>query len=214
MKIIRRILKVVLTILAISVVYILVALVFTAIPVNTSRPKEAPVKSIYIHSNGVHLDVALPQENVGTELKEGLDYDSNTRYFSFGWSDKNFYLNTPTWGDLTFNTAFTALFLKSETLLHYTQYVDVSDDWKEVKVTPKQLQALNGYLNRSFKKDKQGKKIKTAAPGYGTRDCFYEANGYYTCFNTCNTWVNSGFKQADLKACLWTPFDFGLLSKY
>ena len=49
---------------------------------------------------------------------------------------------------------------------------------------------------------------------YGNNDQFYEAVGSYSCFKTCNTWTNQALKESKLKACLWTPFDFGIISKY
>lgn len=49
---------------------------------------------------------------------------------------------------------------------------------------------------------------------YTTIDNFYKAKGSYSCFNSCNSWVNRGFKRFGLRACLWTPFDFGLLNKH
>jgi len=50
--------------------------------------------------------------------------------------------------------------------------------------------------------------------GYGSKDDFYRANSSYSCFKTCNTWVNTAFKESGLKAALWTPFDFGLMGYY
>lgn len=214
MKYIWKLLKIVGYIVAIPVLYVLVALVLSYIPVNTGQPKEVYTKTVYIHSNGVHLDVALNLNDVSTELKEGLTYDIHARYLSFGWGDENFYLHTPTWGDLTFSTAFKAVFLKSSTLVHFTGYYTKGDDWVAVQVSAEQLAALNKYLNDSFTKTNEGAKIKLDNPGYGTNDFFYKANGYYTGLKTCNTWVNSAFKQCNMKACVWTPFDFPLLDKY
>ncbi len=57
----------------------------------------------------------------------------------------------------------------------------------------------------------QNKKILLNNKGYSYNDDFYEALGSFSCFKTCNSWVNSGLKESDIKACLWTPFDFGLL---
>jgi len=50
--------------------------------------------------------------------------------------------------------------------------------------------------------------------GYTKIDDFYRAKESYSYFNTCNSWVNKGFKESGIKACYWTPFDFGLLKKF
>ena len=62
--------------------------------------------------------------------------------------------------------------------------------------------------------DQNGNKILLIGKGYTTYDEFYEAKGNYSCFKTCNSWVNSALKESNLKACYWTPFDFSVLNKY
>ncbi|MDK7354048.1 DUF2459 domain-containing protein, partial [Rothia aeria] len=49
---------------------------------------------------------------------------------------------------------------------------------------------------------------------YGEDDAFYEANGKYSIFYTCNTWTNNVLKKAGLKASFWAAFDDGLMSQY
>jgi 3-dehydroquinate synthetase len=55
--------------------------------------------------------------------------------------------------------------------------------------------------------------IKTEAV-YGEFDAFYEANGNYHLFHTCNTWANNGLKAAHQKAAIWTPFESGIFYHY
>lgn len=73
---------------------------------------------------------------------------------------------------------------------------------------------MNAYLQNTFETDKNGMKIILENKGYSSTDDFYKSKGGYSCFKTCNSWVNTGFKESGLKSCLWTPFDFGLLNKY
>ncbi len=98
--------------------------------------------------------------------------------------------------------------------MHVTRYKSKSSEWIEIKVNNTELSKLNTYINNTFKTDKTGKKIILPNQGYSSTDDFYKAKGSYSCFYTCNSWVNSGFKESGLKSCLWTPFDFGLLNKY
>ena len=60
----------------------------------------------------------------------------------------------------------------------------------------------------------ENKKVLLENKGYTPYDDFYEALGSYSLFNTCNTWVNSACKESNIKACLWTPYDFGLISMH
>ncbi|GAA4114853.1 TIGR02117 family protein [Aquimarina addita] len=186
----------------------------TYITVNNDEVVNQSNKAVYLTTNGVHLDIIIPYDLLEIKLKNPLKVKETDTYVAFGWGDENFYIHTPTWGDLTFNNAFGALFLKSTTLMHVTRYSQVHKTWSKVYVSSAQLEKLNAYILSSFKKDTQNDILHVPDSGYSRRDTFYKANGSYSCFKTCNSWANSAFKESNLKACFWTPFDFGLIHKY
>jgi len=214
MKILRKILKWFVYFLFIPIIYLIISLLLTFITINRTEFIVENKKEIYLSTNGVHLEIIIPIDDLNNELKEGIEFSLDEKYFSFGWGDENFYLNTPTWGDLTFKNAFRALFLKSSTLIHLTRSKQVKNSWTKVIIRESELKKLNQFISKSFKKDENGNKIIIANSGYSVNDDFYKANGNFSCFNTCNTWVNKAFKESNLKSCLWTPFDFGLINKY
>jgi len=188
--------------------YFIIALILTFITVNDD-PVPDRTGSIYLSTNGNHLYLVIKISGLSEEVLDGLEYDKDDDYLSFGWGDEYFYLNTPTWDDLTFKNAFTALFFITPTLIHVSGYDHRANDWISVQVSSAELEALNHYLADSFRLDSSGNKIIIENRLYSSDDRFYKANGSYTLFNTCNTWVNTAFKQSGLKACLWTPFEFG-----
>ncbi len=214
MKVIKKIGKLILYVLSIPVLYIVVSLLLSLITVNSLKNKSSEKHKVYLSTNGVHLDIVLPLSEVSDELLDGLKVNSESTFLAFGWGDENFYLNTPTWGDLTFKNAFNAAFLDSNTLMHITEIKRQNQNWTTVDLTDEQLRDLNNYILNSFKLDSNGKKVLLNGKGYGYHDNFYEAVGSYSCLKTCNSWANSAFKKSNLKACLWTPFDFGLINKY
>ncbi|WP_299156191.1 DUF2459 domain-containing protein [uncultured Tenacibaculum sp.] len=214
MKILKKILKWVLYILLIPISYLVISLILTSITIDPKVENKTSNKTIYLSTNGVHLDIVIPKKNLDSLLLAGIKTNKTDNYLSFGWGDENFYINTPTWGDLTFNNAFKAMFLKSTTLMHVTRYQNKHSDWKKIKVTDSQLQKLSSYLLNTFETNKNGMKIILKNKGYSFNDDFYKSKGSYSCFKTCNSWVNIGFKKSGLKSCLWTPFDFGLIKKY
>lgn len=210
----KKILLGILSLILIPVFYIVVSLLLTSITIDRTTDIEQPNKLIFLTTNGVHLDIVIPKNEIDTTLLSGLKLNSDDEYFSFGWGDENFYLNTPTWGDLTLSTAFEAMLLNSTTLMHVTRYKEKRANWVKVRVNTLELKKLNNYIHNTFRLDKFGMKIILKDKGYSSNDDFYKAIGSYTCFNTCNTWVNTAFKQCGLKSCLWTPFDYGLINKY
>jgi uncharacterized protein (TIGR02117 family) len=186
-----------LLLLLIPLIYLLLALLLSFISVNNTSEKGN--KAIYLKSNGIHLDIIIPSSCLSIVKTEHP-------FVAIGWGDKKFYLETPKAKDLTFTTAFKALFLQSESLLHLTNYDVVKKDWVKICVTKAQLSIISSKVEDQFD-------IHDLKPikGYGLQDFFYKSNGSYSCLNTCNTWVNSLLKKAEVKACLWTPFSFRLI---
>jgi uncharacterized protein (TIGR02117 family) len=213
-KLLKTLAKWILYISLLPVLYLVIALIFSMISVNRNMDEQHREHNIFLTTNGIHLGIVLPISAMKDELIEGLEIAISDKYLSFGWGDKNFYLNTPTWGDLTFANAFRAAFLKSATLLHVTRFKEKQPDWLAINISADALNELNNYLLNSFQLDDNGMKIILSNKGYSNMDDFYFAKGNYSLFNTCNTWVNTGFKRSGIKACLWTPFDFALLRKH
>jgi uncharacterized protein (TIGR02117 family) len=214
MKIGKKIIKWILYFSLIPVTYIIISLILSSITVDRIMNNENSEKLIYLNTNGVHLDIVIAIENVNNSALSDIKFNQNEKYLSFGWGDENFYMNTPTWGDLTFKNAFSAIFMKSSTLMHITRYKQKHSDWIEIKVNESELKKLNNYLFKTFETNENGMKIILENQGYSSIDNFYKSKGSYSCFKTCNSWVNIGFKESGLKSCLWTPFDFALLKKY
>jgi len=198
----------------IPISYIIISLILSSITIDREVTNEVSKHTIYLNTNGIHLDIVIPTKDLDSTFLSGIRRNPTDTYLSFGWGDKDFYIHTRNWKDLTFRTAFKAMFLKSATLLHITRYQSKSPDWVEIKITDNELRKLSKYLLNTFKTDENGIKITLHNKGYTYFDDFYQSKGSYSFLKTCNTWVNKGFKESGLKSCLWTPFDFGLLNKY
>ncbi len=211
---VKKILKWFLLFLLIPIAYVLVSLILSFITVNSSKINQEGEKVIYLTSNGVHLSIVIPSKEMDSTLAEGLKSNIGDKYVSFGWGDEKFYLNIPTWDDLTFKKAFRAMFLKSSTLMHVTRYASKRNNWIAINLTKQEFEKLSFYIQNTFKTNENEKKIILENQGYGLLDDFYLAKGSNSIFKTCNTWVNTGFKESGLTSCVWTPFDFGLLNKY
>lgn len=194
-----------------TVAYFLAALFLSYLPVIPKDRNCDPNKTIYITSNGVHLDIVLPVSNINKQFISKLEIPEGTQFVSFGWGDKNFYAKTPEWSDLTIPVAFKALFLKSESAMHVTLYRRSYSHWRTVKICDQQLDSLNAYIENSFEKTTDGAIQKSEFPGYTSSDHFYEAKRYFTLFRTCNVWTNNALKEIEVKTSVWSPFDFGVL---
>jgi len=212
----------VLALIAFILIYLGFAYGLSRVTVDAESSSSNDV-TIYIITNGVHTDIAVPIKNNQLDWSKEIKYsdtvlkDSTVNYLAMGWGDKGFYLETPEWADLKFRVAFNAAFALGNTAIHATFHhkMTESESCKKILISNEQYSRLIGYIDESFQKDNNGHviNIKTNA-NYGNFDAFYEANGSYSMLHTCNTWANNGLKISGQKACLWTPFDTGIFSKY
>jgi len=198
--------------LALIFLYVFIGLILSYIPVNEKNITGK--HRVFLHTNGIHLDLVIPLNEMNDVLKKDLLIMPADRYISFGWGDKAFYLNTPEWKDLKPKTAFRAFLLPSESLLHLTRYQNRQKDWIPVQVSAGQLDKIQYWLNRSFDCDTQGNKQILSDFHFSQKDNFYLSGETYSAFKTCNTWVNAIFKKSGLRSSVWTTFDFGLLHFY
>ena len=195
------ILKVIGFLLGAVFLYVILGLLIPCIPVRAEKTDDAKTIELYILTNGVHTDLVVPVKSKYIDWSSKLPF-KNTKgqktdfdYISFGWGDKGFYLDTPTWAELKFSTAFKAAFWLSDSAMHCTYYkqMKVGDDCKKMMLTEKQYQQLIHFIDSKFDKVASGKYIliKTDAV-YGNDDAFYDAKGSYNFTYTCNTWANNG----------------------
>lgn len=204
------------------VLYFCFSVIFSIVPVNGNIEKDKDVV-IFVRTNGVHTELVLPIRFDSIDWSTKVKF-SNTKgndtvmnYVAFGWGDKGFYLNTPNWSDLKFSTAFNATFGLGESAMHVTYYKSVSETRTSlrIEISKRQYYQLIKYIQNSFEKTEKGGfiYIKTDKV-YCKNDAFYEGTGYFSLFNTCNTWTNKGLKICEQRACLWTPYDKGIFYQY
>lgn len=206
-----------LAILSLTILYLSIAIICSAIPVNSAQPETGEI-TIYLRSNGTHTDFVFPVKNEVMDWQQlskpehTLSKRSDFKYVSYGWGDLEFYQQTPEWSDLRFPVAFQAVFLRKQSALH----VEFLDDLYyqrsiiSLKITREQYTRLAKFISQSFQRDLSGNITPVKELHYGPNDAFYPATRSLNLFYTCNSWVNEGLKKAGLPACLWTPFDEGI----
>lgn len=222
-KFILLILKSIWVIIGLIAIYIIFGFLIPYIEVPAKVVQEPKNITAYILTNGVHTDLVVPIKSAEIDwskeipIENTISKSTNFNYLSIGWGDKGFYLDTPTWADLKFSTAFKAAFWLNESAMHCTFYEKMTEgkDCKKIMLTHNQYLALIHFIQSKFDHDQNGKTIliKTNAV-YGKNDSFYDAKGSYSFLNTCNTWANNGLIVAGQKAAFWTPSDFGIFQHY
>ena len=186
----------------------------SAIPRNSGWAEPASGVEIMVGTNGVHTELVLPLVTpekdwrpdfpAGDLALPGRDYT----HLAISWGEREVFLNTPTWGDLSPMTVLRILGVGGEGLLHISHYVRPapSDDFRQLTLTPEQYRRLVAGIERTLPR---GERVRYV--GYGPQDVFYEAPGNYTATNTCNQWTSDRLAEAGVRTGWWTPFAGGVM---
>ena len=188
--------------------YFFIAYIFTLFPKLPSKNFSPLTEKAYILHNEIHSDIVLNIKELNMssfpEFKE-----KKNGYLSFGWGDKETYLNTPNIDDISITTSLKALFLNTPSLMHvsYLKNIHLYKNVKTLQLTKEQLKKLEVSIVHSF--NFQGEKYK----GYGKEDFFYTAKGKYNIINTCNTWTGDKLRNVNVNMSYWTPFSHSVTAQ-
>ena len=201
-------------ILSLPLVYGLAALILGLVPANLSWREPDQGVDIFLRTNGVHTWIVVPKTNAIMDWRPYVpgEHLEDPRYgaadhVAFGYGNREFYLNTPTWGDLSPRTAALALFGSGPSLLHveHDHQPRPTDDTRPLTITPDQYRRLAAYIRARFELGPGGETRPLLGRGYNSWDMFYEARGGYSFVMTCNEWTGRALRHAGIRTGLWTP---------
>ena len=201
-----------LTIAGLCSAYIGTAVLLTLWPAHADMPSPPAEVEAYVLSNGVHTDLLFPIRSPTIDwtqvvpLADAPAPPADAAFVAIGWGDREFYLNTPQWADLTFSRALGALTGGNTALLHVTwlSRAQVRRGAYALPLSTFQYQQLTTYVRAMLPTPRT---LPIAGAHYGREDAFYEALGSYNAFETCNTWTGRGLRQAGITTGRWTPFE-------
>ena len=202
-------------------IYIACAFIFSRITIEGHKEKKAR-HTVFLMKSGIHMDFLLP---ICNELKDWQEEfpisntrskDSTYKKIAIGWGSKDFYMNTPTWDDLTLKIFLISNFGLGSSAIHVKYYTDTfPKDSKTVslKLSDNQYKKLVKYIENSLKRSGTTKSsfiLPKNPKVLSKNDAYYDAKQNYSLLFTCNSWINNGLKASGQKACLWTPYSQGV----
>ena len=155
-KILLYILKSLGFIVGLVILYLLLNFFLPYIPVQAEATPEPKVVKAFIKTNGVHTDLVVPVKTDYFDWSKKFPFENTIskrtdfQYLGIGWGDKGFYLDTPTWADLKFSTAFEAAFWLGDAAVHATYYDEMKDNdsVKSFVMTERQYQNLIKFVEK------------------------------------------------------------------
>ncbi|MEM8860169.1 MAG: DUF2459 domain-containing protein [Chloroflexota bacterium] len=194
--------------------YILIGEYLGNLAVNTDFEPDPNGIEIFIISNGVHTDIAVPtvtDQKDWTEMFDPATFkppidNAVPSYIAFGWGDRGLYENVPTWGDLTFQILFTSMLLPTTSAVHVSYFIDRPKETPNaiaVKISREQYDMLiEEVLATLILEDGKPQSLNCCFfPNF--RDQFYGSPFSYHIFYTCNMWTNEILKKIGLPAARW-----------
>ena len=182
------------------IVYACFAAVSAVIPVAAEEVPsgEEKIIPVYLLKSGPHTDFLVQVKtpvhdwSIDFPYENNLNADTALPWLAIGWGDKGFYLNTPTWGDLTVKTAVSAATGLGTAGIHASYYYTLPTDrpMVELHLTEAQYKRLCDYVANTLMVDASGKRILLMPERQGVNfdhDRYYDAMGTYSMIHTCNT---------------------------
>ncbi|RYF83793.1 MAG: TIGR02117 family protein [Comamonadaceae bacterium] len=201
---------------ALPLLYGLTACALMLWPTGTPTSQADADIEAYVISNGVHTDLVLPLQAAGVDwralfpLQHARAAPADAEFVAIGWGDREFYLHTPTWADLTLRRAVRAMLGRHPAALHVSwlqrAQLPPRHTWR-LPLTAEHYRQLVQHVQRSLP---EGQALPIAGAHYADNDAFYEATGHYHLLRTCNEWTAQGLRAAGAPVGRWAPFDFNV----
>lgn len=168
---------------------------------NIISINQIEVHQVYFIKQNWHTAIVLKTSELDSALFREYNYFKKYKLIDIGWGDEEFYQYPGFDSGLAFNALFyqTPSALRVEGInISKEDYFNISEIVVELVLSHDQFRKISNYINNTFKLNEDNETMILSSRG-GGQIIFYKANGYYHLFNTCNTWLAKGLKQAGLQ---------------
>lgn len=194
--------------------FLLAAWVGSSLPRNREWTEPEDGIEILVETNGVHTAIVMPLVTPQKDWRGDFPASDIARsdlaytHVSVSWGEREVFLNTPTWWDLTPGAAIGAI-TGGDGLLHVAYYVRPapSETARPVTLRPSEYSRLVHAVEAQVVPPSE----RVVHSGYSWYDVFYDAPGRYHAGNTCNQWTSDTLAQAGVEVGRWTPFAGGVM---
>jgi len=156
---------------------------------------------LYFIKQNWHTAIVFDAREIDSILFREYNSFKEFNLIDIGWGDEEFYQ----YPGFDSGLAFKALFYSNPSTLRVEginlteeEYFNLSEIVIELKVSEEQFKSICSYINNTFYTKDDGSTSILSQKGEG-KIIFYKANGSYHLFNTCNTWLAKGLKEAGLE---------------
>ena len=161
---------------------------------------QAEPRYIYVVRHDWHTGLVVKYDDIDPRLWPEKDDFPEALYLEVGWGDRDFY-QTPRAGlgillQAALKSPASVLFVIGlpTAVTRYFPYADIL----EIPLSQRALEELVRFIHATYKRDVTGQTVPLG-PGHNHRySMFYRAEGDYSLFNTCNSWISKALQAAGL----------------
>lgn len=190
-------------------IYLAAAAILGHIAANADWREPMAGTTIFIQTNGIHTGIVMPVAAQGIDWRDRVrasdlpDPRGAGQWLAFGWGDRGFYIDAPTWRQARLSTIATALTGSGATVMHVDHLgaFAADENWRPLRLRPAEYRRLAAFIAATFA---DGHRV---TPGHTPRVVFYPATGRYSALRTCNAWPLEALRHAGIRMGKWTPFE-------
>ena len=199
--------------------FLLAAWIGSSLPRNADRSEPADGITIMVETNGIHTGIVMPVASQVKDWRETFPTAALPRadgqyptHIAIGWGEKEVFLNTPTWNDLSISTALRIVFRGGDGLLRVAHYVRPapSPHHRPIRLSEGEYARLVARIGEALPPAPAGA-ARTVYTSYEPNAVHYDATGHYALGNTCNQWVGDTLAFAGIEMGRWTPLAGGVM---
>ena len=178
----------------------------------TDAPK---TNTVYIARHDWHTGFIISAIEVDAVLPFLKQRFSRAAYYEFGWGDTGFYQA----GEITSGLSIKAIFWPTDSVMHVVavpfdpaRYFNHSEVL-EIHLSDPELFNLLEFINTSFYYSADTHPVLMKHGIYGDSQ-FYQGEGDYFLFNTCNRWTAKGLESAGFDIFTFSKFTADSIMSY
>jgi uncharacterized protein (TIGR02117 family) len=168
-------------------------------PLYPVLAQEEP-RYIYVVRHEWHTGLVIKYDDIDSRLWPEKDDFPDALYLEVGWGDRDFY-QTPRAGlgillQAALKSPASVLFVVGlpTAVTRYFPYADIL----EIPLSQRGLEELVRFIHTTYKRDASGQTIPLGSGHNHRHSMFYLAEGDYSLFNTCNSWISQALQAAGL----------------
>jgi uncharacterized protein (TIGR02117 family) len=171
--------------------------------------------NIYVSGGAMHTNLIVPVATPEFDWHNHLELEeigstpaATYRYLQFGWGDRIWYMQTPSWDRANYLDVFRVLFFPRNTAAllvkgHGSIPRYAGEELQCVRLSQTDYKTLMRFIEQSFQLNPRGQKERLG-DSRDRESGFYAATGYYSALRTCNSWTAEALQAANVNTPLWS----------